>query len=365
MVAPISGPFYKTVAQSNYHSTCEGWKQAKPHDLVLPYKRGVAFNYVKVGPQNLTPVDSVAWSAELPPDQALIGSAYEKLKGMVSDRASLGVSLLELDQSITMITNRSVQIARFGRQLLRGNLVGAAKELRLSAVPKRASVKKSFSNNYLEFHFGWAPLIGDIHSAIDVLQSPVKDCTPKATAKSGMSDWYNLSNPGKIDSTTQKYESYRRFRLQRRVTMGARVSVSNPNLWLANQLGLVNPAVLVYELIPFSFVADWFINVEQFLSQGTDYYGLTLDKTYTTRIDKGEFSQRLWDDKLYSGYYGPNGAWVSFWGYSHSDVNSNICNMWRQSGLAKPALFVRPFKVWGWRRAAAAVSLLTQQLAKK
>lgn len=364
MVAPISGPFQKIVNDGNYYSAREGYKQAKPHDLVLPYKRGIASNYVAVGPNRLTPVSEVAWSSELPIDPALAASAYEKLKGMVSDRASMGVSLLELDQSITMIATRSVQIARFGRQLLRGNLVGAAKELKLSTVPKRASVKKSFSNNYLEFHFGWAPLIGDIHSAIDVLQSPVKDCTPRAAAKSGLTDWYNLSNPEKFDIGYRKYETYRRFRLERRVIMGARVKVSNPNLWLANQLGLVNPAVVVYELIPFSFVADWFINVEQFLSFGTDYYGLTLDKTYTTCVDKGEFSQRLWDDN-YSGYYNSDGVLVRFWDYSHSDVNSNVCNMWRQSGLAKPTLFVRPFKVWGWRRAAAAVSLLTQQLSKK
>lgn len=64
MVAPISGPFQKIVTDSNYYSACEGWKQAKPHDLVLPYKRGVASNYVAVGPNRSRNLKG--WSAIAP-----------------------------------------------------------------------------------------------------------------------------------------------------------------------------------------------------------------------------------------------------------------------------------------------------------
>lgn len=369
MVAPVTN-YTKTSSSANYYSYRSGQKQAKPFNLVLSYLRDLVSNYATTGTGGsaYTPevVSSHTVYTNFGSDAAMYGQAYERFKSKLSDRASIGVSLLELDQSVAMIAARSTQLIRFGKQLRRGNLVGASHELRLSAVPKGAKASKSFANNYLEFHFGWAPLIGDIHSAIDVLQSPVKTCNPKGSSSEPDKNVafetpvkYRLDgNVGMCGSSYKSRDTYRYMIGKRRVTVGADVRVSNPNLWLANQLGLINPAVLVYELIPFSFVADWFINVEQFLSSGTDFYGLTLDKAFTSKSVKGRWQFRSnssclwWDGTKY---------------VESSTINeksADFVHFTRSTGISGPGLFVRPFKVWGWRRAAAAVSLLTQQLTR-
>lgn len=64
--------------------------------------------------------------------------------------------------------------------------------------------------------------------------------------------------------------------------MQTRVRVTNPNLLLFNQLGLVNPAYVLWDAVPFSFVADWFLPVGRYLQSYSDWVGLHLDDPMTT-----------------------------------------------------------------------------------
>lgn len=356
MVAPLI-EYVKEESDATRYSYQRGFKQAKPHNIVSGYQRNVATVQIEVGDlsycSQYTPTNIVSQTLAPGWSDDLLSRVYESFKSKVSDSAEMAVNFIEFRQATSMISDRSLQLFKFARALRRGDLVSAARELKLSAVPKRVSVKKSFANNYLEFHFGWSPLISDIYSAVGLLQSPVKDVWPSAskrqTSQVSYQDAYDGPAPG--------YDYlllYRRAAYQEVVKMGASVAVNNPNLYLANQLGLVNPAAVFYETIPFSFVADWFVNVSQFLNNGTDLLGLTLDNAYTTHSMTG-----LWEFERYAiyAYHGDGTA------YTHK--TAVFSNMIRSPGIQKPGLFVRPFKIWGWRRAAAAVSLVIQQLVKK
>lgn len=59
-----------------------------------------------------------------------------------------------------------------------------------------------------------------------------------------------------------------------------RFSMKHPNLSGANSLGLVNLQALAWELVPMSFVVDWFVNIGDVLRNMTSFYGKTfLDGT--------------------------------------------------------------------------------------
>lgn len=45
------------------------------------------------------------------------------------------------------------------------------------------------------------------------------------------------------------------------------VRIRNPNVDTLNRLGALNPLSVVWELVPFSFVADWFINIGDCISE--------------------------------------------------------------------------------------------------
>lgn len=94
------------------------------------------------------------------------------------------------------------------------------------------------------------------------------------------------------------------------------VCVRNKTLMRLEQFGLANPAVVAWELVPFSFVADWFVGVGDYLAAQTALLGLeVLDggtsqlsvRTYTTRVTG--VNPGAWNSR-FSGV-GPSGVVVS------------------------------------------------------
>jgi len=205
--------------------------------------------------------------------------AYNRLiQQLKADQAELGAALAERKQSMEMIASRSLQLLNFARRLRRLDFVGAGKALGLtrSQLPKGVRGNaKSFANNFLEYSFGWAPLASDIGNAVDTLQRGV----PPAMVRSRGRKNYNFSsfspNPSGGDLTS--------LTGWMKVQLGCQVQVDNPNLFLANQLGFVNPAAIAWEIVPFSFVVDYFFNVQSFLNSFTDLWGLDIKLPYRTK----------------------------------------------------------------------------------
>jgi hypothetical protein len=260
-----------------------------------------------------------------------LNRSYEDFRGNLGDRAEWAVNLLELNQAVSMVTSRCLQIARFLKYLRSGNFVAAAATLK-TPVPKKVGIGKSFAGNYLEFHFGWAPLVKDIYTSVDILQSPIRDITARGKAK------------GKVTRNTVAGGIVTIGDYDVRVKHQALFAVTNPNLYLANQLGLVNPFTVVWELIPFSFVADWFVNVSTFCGQGSDLYGLTVKDQFTTRFVRGAGYLATVDKSLE--------CWIAQWSVSRDTV------------LIGPDLVIRSQRLWHWRRMAAAASLVVQRLTR-
>jgi len=366
MVAPVTGPYRTVIGDSNstYYQDKSGYKQARPFTLVTTYEtKGARTEYFRGNGQKAqsTAADLLTTTGSW---THLTNACYDQLKDSISSYANVAVNLAESNRSLSMVRNRLIQMYQFGNRLARFDFLGAARVLRMATVPKRVSAKRSFANNYLEYHFGWSPLIGDIYSGIDILQNPVKDVKVRAVSRETLPRQWLVaytegSNPSASNGNPTYWKYYRYRDLHRTAAMGTEVAVTNPNLHLANSLGLVNPAIFIYEKIPFSFVADWFFNVEQFLSMGTDFYGLTLKNTWHALTVKGTHI----DFNYQTSRYWSGTAWVTYTAVDNASSNS-IFHTKRQAGLITPQFQARPWKPWGWRRTAAAASLLVQQLSK-
>lgn len=81
---------------------------------------------------------------------------------------------------------------------------------------------------------------------------------------------------------------------------------TSPSLSTAQQLGLTNPAQLAWELVPFSFVVDWFIPVGDFFAQldatlGWSYRGGTYSEK-SVRTQSVEFSRMEGYNPGFKGY---------------------------------------------------------------
>jgi len=262
-------------------------------------------------------------------------AAYEKLKAKLSDRASMGENLIDVRKSLSTIETRAFQLFDFTRAVKKGRLGDAARILR-TPMPKTKDPVKEQANNWLEYHLGIEPVVNDIYNAIDILQNPIKNVFVKGRGSVG---GFMLRKVTTGDPWSANYQDWIN---KVRVEYRAEVAISNPNLYLANSLGLLNPVQVLWQVIPLSFVLDWFVNVEQFLGTASDFWGLTVLNPQTT----------VTYDGLYDEWWNTYG-WIA---------KLRTVGMSRQLGFTLPSLGLRPYKATSWQRGLTAVSLLVGSL---
>lgn len=257
--------------------------------------------------------------------------------------ASLGVALAEWPESLSMIANRAVRLRAGYRDLRRGDFRGFLRQFAIGSKRKHrnkvSNVANEASSLWLEYSFGWKPLTQDIYQGVNAMGEPVPGGP--------------VSGSG-FEAVSKDYSS--RWVIQRLegkgyVKYGADVFVSNPNLYLAQQLGLANPALVAWELVPFSFMIDWVFDVGTCLGAMTDLLGCDVSNRYCTGFIRGE------------GSYGDRG---SSWG------DTPFMNTGFQMMMERRTSFPYPVPNTSFHanigtsmnRAANAVSLLGQILTK-
>lgn len=285
-----------------------------------------------------------------------VNKCLDKFYNELDEQAMLAVNFAERQQSASMMTARLFQLARFGKALRKFDLITAAKSLGLdpnSGIPKvyRVGQKprgwsnakargKILADAWLEFHFGWEPLVKDIFHATQILQTPMTGKTVEA--RSGVP--FNLRDYRKPYS-----ESYlRQSEGIMLCKIGCELEVTDHNAYVANRLGLTNPAAWAWELIPFSFVVDWFTTVGSFINQWTDLDGVRLINPWnatTLVVTHCNYT------KVYST--------------SYLEIDSHGVLFRRALGLPRYKIAWRPLKRLSLVRAATAIALLTQFLPKK
>lgn len=273
-----------------------------------------------------------------------LNRALRGLNGKFSNLSNIALTLLERKQSIAMIAKRSSQLLKAARQIRKFDFRGAAKTFGIT-LPKRVSRKRQFADNWLEYHFGWSPLIGDIGGAVKVLQGQPPSEYVRATGTySGSSRSWNQF----VDYPTPSRAFEHTFSAT--ATVGCRIVQVNPDLALANALGFTDPATLAWESVPFSFVVDWFANVSDFLSQMSAMIGYTVDRAY---------------NKI---FFAASGTETQFaWSSSGKSSFTDIGRGWRFEravGIPSVSLELKPFNGFSPTRGLTAISLLLQFLKK-
>lgn len=120
------------------------------------------------------------------------------------------------------------------------------------------------SRKWLEYRYGWTPLIGGLYDAFDNVMKSELSAVRVITARSGSKSLINsapayqhFSYAGmpNVVHTQVHYQ-------QRRIKLTYRFVVPQSGIWDWTSL---NPSGIAWELLPFSFVADWFVSVGESL----------------------------------------------------------------------------------------------------
>lgn len=254
-----------------------------------------------------------------------------------TDTSSLLVTAASWRQSRDMIVKRSNQFGALLDSVYHGlTAVNRGKK-------RRVSYRRTpLADQILEIKFGWVPLLQDIGSAMEIV------CAPLAPV------WAKGSKNGFGSAARQYSAAQIGYTFSGRVTLSSKVSISNPNLFLANKLGLINPGLAAWDLIPWSFVVGMFVNANQLIGSVTDFVGLRLDfpsrtETYRFTQNKNEWSPWMGAIKLPS-------------------VKSS--RTWRSKSRITNGEVIPPYSVMtrvpelNWGLAVTASSLLVQKAAR-
>lgn len=371
MATPITGPFYRTIQYPGpttslgftpvrFYKWSSTYKQAKPFDRPLAYELRVneVVHFFAEDRSRYADVSS-APSKDTGHISDTINKCYSKFVDAAKYHDSLwATNLLEAGSAMEMITGRLTQALRASRAIRRFDFLEAGRILRLPSgemkkVQKRVSKRKSakdFGANWLEFHFGWDPLMADIHEALETFVDPYPVYNTVRVSTGLSKKWSTTTASGPRSFTTVT-----------NCSMSAELWVSNPNALLMNQMGFINPASIVWEAIPFSFVVDWFSNVGQVLSSYTDLVGLSMKNARTTSI------QTLTRSETNDGWYNVWDPISKKYVYKYvllSTAGFKSFYMDRAASITGPTLAIKPFKGFSAVRGLTAASLLVQFLGK-
>lgn len=206
----------------------------------------------------------------------------------------------ERAQTFRTITESATSIASALSNLKKGNIGGAIDALG-GRKPSRKAVSgfkklfpkdpsKAVSNLWLSWTYGWKPLLNDIYGAAEFYNQQItKDRIMRARATVSISGKSTVNTVKPQVGWEMRHTTTRSWKYSCKLVIFYKVV--NDNSKTIAQLGLMNPAVIAWELLPFSFVADWFLPVGNFLQSLDATVGLTFVKGCRTTCTKQNASK--------------------------------------------------------------------------
>jgi hypothetical protein len=136
------------------------------------------------------------------------------------------------------------------------------------------------ANFWLQFQYGWKPLLNDIYSGIQLVNNLLKGEEARFTVVRRIQTDLVVKP---CSTNTTRFPTYEAEQsAQGSVEVRYRFKVSDSFASFLNGLGILNPAYAVWVGLPFSFVIDWILPVGTWLEALTGHIGLTFTSGYCT-----------------------------------------------------------------------------------
>jgi len=207
--------------------------------------------------------------------------AFMSLTSQTTNSVQIGVDVGEIEQMVNMIAINIARIGHAAKSLRHGNLTDVANALRVKPRRGRGPMKlepdnyKNLANYWLEFIYGWRPLLQDIYGSIESLGKYLEHNSWNLVVKAKGRESSNFTVPlpdlitplgGLCGAETHSIISRCKYVIYYRRDDHVKI--------LATELGLTNPLSIAWELLPFSFVVDWFLPIGSYLETLHAFDGL-------------------------------------------------------------------------------------------
>lgn len=184
-------------------------------------------------------------------DLRLQSKLVEKVRG---HNFNLAVNLAQANQLIEMC---STTIRKLGRALLylkRGDIISTARELGIHRHHQVRLHSRDVSGRWLELQYGWLPSVSDAYEAAKAYEALSEGRATRIVAVHKKRSRIDRSGSPSIYSAPGYQLLVKKI-----------VYEMQEELSLARSLGLADPLSVAWEVLPYSFVLDWFLPIGDFL----------------------------------------------------------------------------------------------------
>lgn len=190
----------------------------------------------------------------------------------------LGVSLGEYRETAELVEGAMRKTAGLYRAVRKFDFSEALRVVTGRRNRKFSDAAHAAADAWLGFTYGVKPLMRDVYGAMDALSSK-DDQVVVHVVRASVSECFRDS----AETSACKGNVTGQIKASGKFTY----RVDNPLLFTLDQLGVINPIALTWELIPFSFVVDWFIPIGNFLRGVVPPPGISQVSGYTYVKAKG------------------------------------------------------------------------------
>lgn len=235
-------------------------------------------------------------------------------------KVNLAQFLAERKQTADLLASTASRIFQAARALKRADARTFANALSLSRTETR-DVSKQFervyrtppgqrvTNHWLEYVYGWRPLLQDCYDTAELLAEQISTYEgPEGELRSSGYEQQQFNHDPPVPNGAEGgvilqrrldfHTCKTRIRVQYRLDSEARS--------LLNKTGISNPALLAWELLPWSFVVDWFVPVGTYLESLTAMDGFTITRGTVSTL-RTAASRRHVDFVMHTGFYSAYG----------------------------------------------------------
>jgi hypothetical protein len=190
-------------------------------------------------------------------------------------KVQLGASLAEAVSTVDTVAQTAATLWEFLIRAKRASLNNAVTYLS----------GRSPASTYLGVTYGWVPMIKSVFETAELLKyiDKEKPLTLRASCKSHV----------KFNQTDEDGDHENQWAMSGGVRCSLEASVTSYALLNADTAGLINPAEIAWEVVPYSFVVDWGIPVGTFLQSLSATAGLNFSSGYTSVWYQADVTRRV------------------------------------------------------------------------
>lgn len=238
-------------------------------------------------------------------------SRFQAIRRII-DRAENGIEgnvaqdIVQFRQLGRTLNDAVTRMTSAVRYLRSGNIPGAV-EVLWAGKPHQIhrswggpEAQRPLADNWLAMQYGWKPLLQDVHGAFESLAKfDFADYNIRQVKASGKSKSVErmsiVTYDGHVSGILQTT-------VESRTKIGLRFQLDNNLTTFLAQTGFLNPVNLFWEILPYSFVVDWFLPIGPYLETLSGFKGLTFVDGFQTQFTR-KIHQAVVDSSWKSGNY--------------------------------------------------------------